>query len=150
MNKKELIGIVTDVLRSSDVRKVIKLPKQRFTISDNEGNSKEFTVKKTDKLVYLNTEDVSNVIETCIEVIEDALKRGESVNIHGFGSLGLHYRKARKTKRIDNGEDVAVPARYVPKFNYGNDLRLAAKIYEASLNDEFVEEIAHFYIEEDE
>ena len=41
-----------------------------------------------------------------------------------------------------------MPARYVPKFNYGNDLRLAAKIYEASLDDIFIEEIEHYYEEE--
>ena len=150
MNKRELVSAVTEVLKQNGVRKTIKMPKQRFTISDNEGNSREFTVKKSDKLVYLNMDDVTNVIDACIAVIENSLKKGESVTVHGFGSLGLHYRKARSTKRIDNGEEVAVPARYVPKFNYGNDLRLAAKIYESSLEDVFVDEIENYFEEEDD
>lgn len=150
MNKRELVSTVTEVLKQNGVKKTIKMPKQRFTISDNEGNSREFTVKKSDKLVYLNMDDVTNVIDACIAVIENSLKKGESVTVHGFGSLGLHYRKARSTKRIDNGEEVAVPARYVPKFNYGNDLRLAAKIYESSLEDVFVDEIENYFEEEDD
>ena len=150
MNKRELVSAVTEVLKQNGVKKTIKMPKQRFTISDNEGNSREFTVKKSDKLVYLNMDDVTNVIDACIAVIENSLKKGESVTVHGFGSLGLHYRKARSTKRIDNGEEVAVPARYVPKFNYGNDLRLAAKIYESSLEDVFVDEIDNYFEEEDD
>jgi nucleoid DNA-binding protein len=150
MNKRELVSAVTEVLKQNGVKKTIKMPKQRFTISDNEGNSREFTVKKSDKLVYLNMDDVTNVIDACIAVIENSLKKGESVTVHGFGSLGLHYRKARSTKRIDNGEEVAVPARYVPKFNYGNDLRLAAKIYESSLEDVFVDEIENYFEEEDD
>ena len=150
MNKRELVSAVTEALKQNGVRKTIKMPKQRFTISDNEGNSREFTVKKSDKFVYLNMDDVTNVIDACIAVIENSLKKGESVTVHGFGSLGLHYRKARSTKRIDNGEEVAVPARYVPKFNYGNDLRLAAKIYESSLEDVFVDEIENYFEEEDD
>lgn len=150
MNKRELVSAVTEVLKQNGIKKNIKMPKQTFTISDNEGNSREFTVKKSDKLVYLNMDDVTNVIDACIAVIENSLKKGEPVTVHGFGSLGLHYRKARSTKRIDTGEEVAVPARYVPKFNYGNDLRLAAKIYESSLDDVFVDEIENYYEEEDD
>lgn len=151
MNKKELVSKITDILRENDVKKVVKIPKQTFTISDNEGNSKEFVVKKTDKRVSLTNEDVSNILDACIEAIQESLKRGEAVQIHGFGRLGLHYRKPRKTKRIDTGEDVDVPGRFVPKFDYGNDLRLAAKIYETSLGDVLMETVEHYYDElEDE
>lgn len=150
MNKRELVSAVTEVLKQNGIKKTIRMPKQKFTISDNEGNSKDFTVKKSDKTVYLNMDDVTNVIDACLAVIQNSLKKGEPVTVHGFGSIGLHYRKARSTKRIDTGEEVAVPARYVPKFNYGNDLRLAANIYESSLNDVYVDEICHYYDEEED
>ena len=38
MNKRELVSAVTEALKQNGVRKTIKMPKQRFTISDNEGN----------------------------------------------------------------------------------------------------------------
>lgn len=147
MNKRELVCKVAEVMRSNGIKKTVKLPRQVFTISDNEGNSKEFIVKKSDKLVNLNIEDVTNVIDACIAVIEDSLKNGEHVSVHGFGSLGLHYRKPRKTKRIDTGEDVDVPGRFVPKFTYGNELRLAANIYEASLSDILTETVEYCFDE---
>ena len=58
------------------------------------------------------------------------------MNIKGFGCLGLHYRAARRTKEPNSGEWCEIEARYVPKFAYGNDLRLAAKLYEVSLGEQ--------------
>lgn len=136
MNKKELISKTADMLRDNHIRKPVSLPKQVFHISDDEGNSKDFIVKKTDKEVLYTVTDVGAVIDACIAVIEEAMKRGEDVSIHGFGSLGLIYRAARSTKHPDTGEPVIIDAHYIPKFNFGNDLRMAAKVYELSLEEE--------------
>ena len=135
MNKKELISKVTEVLRSNNIRKPVSTPKQVFHISDDEGNQKDFVVKKTDKSVLYNTTDVASIIEACLAVIEDSIKHGEEVYIHGFGTLGVHQRAARTTKHPETGQTVDVRARYVPKFSFGNNLRMAAKVYEMSLDD---------------
>lgn len=135
MNKKDLISRVTEALRNNDIRKPVAIPKQVFHISDDEGNSKDFIVRKTDKSVLYNANDVSMILDACLSVVEDAIKHGEDVSIHGFGTLGVHKRAARKTKHPDTGEVVEVSARYVPKFSFGNNLRMAAKLYELSLDD---------------
>lgn len=135
MNKRDLIRTVTDVLRDHDVRKPISVPKQVFHISDNEGNTKDFTVKKTDKSVSYNKEDVAAIIETCLYVIKESLKRGEPVSIYGFGILGLNYRKPRSTKKFGTDEDIFIEGHYIPKFSFGNDLSTCAKLYELSLSD---------------
>lgn len=135
MNKKELISKVAEVLRSNNIRKPVSTPKQVFHISDDEGNQKDFVVKKTDKSVLYNTTDVASIIEACLAVIEDSIKHGEEVYIHGFGTLGVHQRAARTTKHPETGQTVDVRARYVPKFSFGNNLRMAAKVYEMSLDD---------------
>lgn len=135
MNKKDLISKATEVLRSNNIRKPVSTPKQVFHISDDEGNQKDFVVKKTDKTVLYNTTDVSAILDACLSVVEDAIKHGEEVSIHGFGTLGVHQRAARTTKHPETGKTVEVSARYVPKFSFGNNLRMAAKIYELSLDD---------------
>lgn len=135
MKKKELISRIASVLRDNNIRKPISIPKQTFHISDDDGNCKDFTVKKTNKTVQYNTDDVSVIIDACLSVIEDALKHGEDVNIHGFGTLSVCKRAARQTKHPDTGEVVEVRARYVPKFSFGNTLRIAANVYELSLKD---------------
>lgn len=135
MKKKELVSKVAEVLRKNQIRKPISSPKQVFHISDDEGNQKDFIVRKTEKTVAYNVHDVSAIVEACLAVIEDAVRHGEEIAIHGFGTLGIHYRAARTTVHPDTGEVCEVRARYVPKFVFGNILRTAAKIYELSLQD---------------
>ena len=135
MNKMELTKRVARVMRENNIKKQITSPKHVFHISDDEGNSKDFIVRRTDKSVQYTLDDVAAVIDTCIDVIKDAIKKGESVSIYGFGTLGLHYRKARRARHPETGEMVDVAARYVPKFLFGNDLRVCAKLFELSLEE---------------
>lgn len=135
MTKKELISRVASVLQNNGVAKNISIPKQVFHISDDEGNHKDFVVRKTDQKVRFNHSDINAILDACLLVIEDAIKHGEDVSIHGFGTLGVHYRAARKTKQLGTDEWIDIEARYVPKFIFGNNLRTAAKLYELSLLD---------------
>lgn len=139
MNKKELSHLVAQTMRENDVRKPIYVPKQTFRITDSEGHSKDFSVRQTERTVMYTEGDVEAVIDALVETVEKALTRGEEVTIRGFGTLGLKYRKKRATKMPGTDEWVAVDARYIPKFAFGNDLRRCAKLYEMSLN----EKISH-------
>lgn len=132
MNKKELSSRVAEVLRANNIRKPVSVKKQTFHITDEEGNTADFHIKQQDKNVIYTVDDTLNVIDACIAVIVDALKNGEEISIKGFGNLGLHYRAARRTKEPNTGEWCEIEARYVPKFSYGNDLRMAARLYELS------------------
>lgn len=132
MNKKELSSRVAEVLRANNVRKPVSVKKHTFHITDEEGNTADFHIKQQDKNVIYTVDDTMNVIDACIAVIIDAIKNGEEISIKGFGNLGLHYRAARRTKEPISGEWCEIEARYVPKFSYGNDLRMAARLYELS------------------
>ena len=135
MNKKDLISKVCETMRAKNIRKPVSSPKQVFHISDDEGNTKDFIIRKTEKSVIYNADDVANIIDTCLSVIEDSLKNGEEISIQGFGSLALHKRAARRTKHPDTKEEIIISERFVPKFYFGNILRRAAKLYELSLEE---------------
>lgn len=135
MNRRDFVRRVANLMRENNIRKPVSTPRHVFHISDDEGNTKNFIIKKTDKTVMYTAEDVDAILESCICVIEELLRRGDSLSIQGFGSLGLKYRKARKTKAPSTEEWVEVAARYIPKFSFGERLRLSAKIYELSLQD---------------
>lgn len=135
MNRKELVRRIASVMRENNVRKPVSSPKQVFHISDDDGNTKDFVIRKTDKSVLFTADDVEAIVDACLFVIEEAMKRGEPVSIRGFGTLGLKYRKPRATKKLGTDEWVDIDARYVPKFTFGNDLRMCAKVYELSLQD---------------
>lgn len=139
MNRKELVRRASSVMRDNNIKKPVSTQKQVLHISDDDGNTKDFVIKKNDTGVAYTTEDVDTILDACIYVIQEALKHGESISIRGFGSLGLHYRKARMTKHPSTGESVDVDARYVPKFVSGNDLKMCAKIYELSMDERLCE-----------
>lgn len=129
MNKKELICCVTGVLKSGNIRKSITIPPQEFRVSDQYGNSEIFKISGRRRDVLYSQDDVQDIVNAVLCVIEESLKRGEEISIKGFGSLGLHYRAARRTREPNSGKWCDVEARYVPKFRYGEDLRQIAMQY---------------------
>ena len=150
MNKKELIVRTSEILRNNNIRKPVSMPRQVFHISDDEGNKRDFVVRKTEKTVGYNTNDITAIFDVLISEIEEAIKRGETVHIHGFGDFMVHKRAARRTIHPDTKEVVEVKERYVPKFSYGKDMRRAAKLYELSLEDEEMKENGFFPPEEED
>ena len=135
MYQRELAKRVTALMRERDIRKPISIPKQVFHISDDDGNTKSFSVKKRDKSVIYTIDDISAVLDACIDVMKDALQHGDNISIKGFGTLGLKLRKARHTKRIGTDERIDIDAHYIPKFSFGTELKMCAKLYELSLAD---------------
>ena len=52
-----------------------------------------------------------------------ALSGGDRIEIRGFGSFSLHYRPPRVGRNPKSGEPVSLPAKYVPHFKPGKQLR---------------------------
>ena len=140
MVRKELIRRMAEVMRENDIRKPISIPKQVFHISDDDGNHKDFTVKKIDKTVLYTADDIEAILDTLQFVIQEAVKTGEEISIRGFGTLGLRYRKPRIQRNVMDGQPVEVEGRYVPHFLCGNDLKRCAQVYEQSLIDRKINE----------
>ena len=67
--------------------------------------------------------EAASITNTIIETMSDALARGESIEIRGFGSFSVNYRPARKGRNPKSGEAVSVPAKYVPHFKAGKEMR---------------------------
>ena len=71
--------------------------------------------------------EVSKVLAAGIAVITKALKKGESVQIIGFGSYSVAKRAARKGRNPATGKEIKIPASKAPKFKAGKALRDAVK-----------------------
>lgn len=150
MNKRQLASRVAEVMRKNNIRKSVLVPKRTFHISDDDGNKKDFVVKSADKNVLFSVDDVETILDTALQVIEDSLKVGEPVTARGFGTLSLQYRKARATKQLGTNDWITIDARYVPKFSFGDNLRMAAKLYELSLEDLKLNEPLPIFSNDDE
>jgi DNA-binding protein HU-beta len=57
-----------------------------------------------------------------LESIAGALKKGESVQLIGFGTFSVAERAARKGKNPQTGQVINIPAKKVAKFKAGAGL----------------------------
>jgi integration host factor subunit beta len=80
----------------------------------------ESLVKKQSQLGY---RDVELAVKTMLEHMGQTLAAGERIEIRGFGSFSLHYRPPRVGRNPKSGDPVSLPAKYVPHFKPGKELR---------------------------
>lgn len=67
--------------------------------------------------------DVELAVKAMLEHMAQTLSNGERIEIRGFGSFSLHYRPPRVGRNPKSGEPVSLPAKYVPHFKPGKQLR---------------------------
>jgi len=66
-------------------------------------------------------------ISGIIDEISDSLARGERVTLVGFGTFRVGSRKARTGRNPQTGQTIQIPAKKVPKFRPGKNLREAVE-----------------------
>ena len=71
----------------------------------------------------LVAKDAEIAVKEILDAIGDSLVHGDRIEIRGFGVFCLNYRPARKGRNPKSGEVVSVPAKYVPHFKVGKDMR---------------------------
>ena len=62
-------------------------------------------------------------VDAIASVITDTLARGEKVTLVGFGTFKLVQRKARTGRNPQTGQSIQIPAKKVPRFRPGKDLK---------------------------
>jgi len=80
----------------------------------------EVLAQKQPQLAY---RDIELAVKTILEYMSASLSSGERIEIRGFGSFSLHFRPARSGRNPKSGEPVSLPAKYVPHFKPGKELR---------------------------
>jgi integration host factor subunit beta len=76
-----------------------------------------------EKQGHLPYKDVEFAVKGLIELMCQSLVTGERIEIRGFGSFSLHHRPPRMGRNPKTGEPVALPAKFVPHFKPGKELR---------------------------
>jgi DNA-binding protein HU-beta len=62
-------------------------------------------------------------VDAVISAITDSLSGGDKVTLVGFGTFQIKSRKGRRGRNPQTGQTIQIPAKKVPKFNPGKDLR---------------------------
>jgi DNA-binding protein HU-beta len=75
----------------------------------------------------LSKVDAGKTLDSTLNSIKGALKKGQKVTLVGFGTFSVVKRKARKGRNPRTGEVISIPAAKIPKFRAGKVLKEAVK-----------------------
>jgi integration host factor subunit beta len=71
----------------------------------------------------LNKKEAEAAVEAFFDSIIKSLREGEKIELRGFGSFRLRSRGARVGRNPKTGEKVQVPAKRIPYFKPGKELK---------------------------
>lgn len=71
----------------------------------------------------LSKKDAEKALKAFIEVVTDELKKGEKVQLIGFGTFEVASREARTGINPKTKETINIPASKSPKFKAGQALK---------------------------
>ena len=71
----------------------------------------------------LSKSDAARALDSFIDIVTAALKKGETVSLVGFGSFDARQRAARTGRNPRTGETIEIPASRNPAFKAGKALK---------------------------
>ena len=83
----------------------------------------DLIAKLAERYPQLLSKDAELAVKVILDIMAATLARGGRIEIRGFGSFALNYRPSRTGRNPKSGDKVQVPAKYVPHFKAGKELR---------------------------
>ncbi|SNB44854.1 integration host factor subunit beta [Geobacter sp. DSM 9736] len=83
----------------------------------------ELVEKIVERNTMLTRKESEMIINIVFDSMSEALQNGDKVEIRGFGSFTVRERSAREARNPKSGELVDIPAKKVPFFKTGKELR---------------------------
>jgi integration host factor subunit beta len=83
----------------------------------------ELIARLAERFPQLVAKDADLSVKMMLDAMSEALAKGDRIEIRGFGSFSLNYRPPRTGRNPKTGTKVQVPAKYVPHFKAGKELR---------------------------
>ena len=86
-------------------------------------NKSDLILKILESEPTLYKKDAIKIVNVFFDTISKAISNGERVELRGFGVFDVKQRQARIARNPKNGEAVAVPAKKVPFFRMGKNMK---------------------------
>jgi DNA-binding protein HU-beta len=103
------------------------IAKQINTTGGDKIMTKQELIEKVAKETGVSKATAGKTIDTIVDSIKTALKKGKKVTLIGFGTFSVSKRKARKGRNPQTGTTIKIAAHKVPKFSAGKGLKDAVK-----------------------
>ncbi|MGD0235369.1 MAG: HU family DNA-binding protein [Syntrophorhabdales bacterium] len=84
-------------------------------------------VDKMAKEAKVTKAAAGKALDSFVDGVKKALKKGDKVMLIGFGTFSVVQRKARKGRNPQTGKEIKIPARKAPKFAAGSALKKAVR-----------------------
>jgi DNA-binding protein HU-beta len=84
-------------------------------------------VDKMAKEAKVTKAAAGKALDSFVDGVKKALKKGDKVTLIGFGTFSVTQRKARKGRNPQTGKEIKIAARKAPKFSAGKALKTAVK-----------------------
>jgi DNA-binding protein HU-beta len=69
--------------------------------------------------------DATKALQAVIDTITETLKKGDDVNLTGFGNFVVKHRAARKGRNLQTGAEIEIKASKAPGFKPSKNLKVA-------------------------
>jgi integration host factor subunit beta len=86
-------------------------------------NKSDLILKILESEPTLYKKDANKIVDVFFDTISKAISNGERVELRGFGVFDVKQRQARIARNPKNGEAVAVPAKKIPFFRMGKNMK---------------------------
>lgn len=80
-------------------------------------------VEEVARAAELTKKDAERLVEIVFESVIETLNQGEKIELRGFGSFRVRARGARRGRNPKTGAPVDIPAKRVPYFKPGKELK---------------------------
>ena len=71
----------------------------------------------------LSKKDAEAALKAFVDVVSEEMKKGEKVQLFGFGTFEVSERAAREGRNPQTGETMTIAASKTPKFKAGKALK---------------------------
>jgi integration host factor subunit beta len=73
---------------------------------------------------HLYERDIERVVSAILDAMVEALRRGDRVELRGFGAFSAKLRGARQGRNPRTGAVVAIAKKAIPAFKTGKEMRV--------------------------
>ncbi|MBI4639353.1 MAG: integration host factor subunit beta [Candidatus Tectomicrobia bacterium] len=80
-------------------------------------------VQQVSEKIKLSKKQTEKIVNIMFESITEALSQEDKVELRGFGSFRVKHRNSREGRNPKTGESVSIPAKKVPFFKAGKELK---------------------------
>jgi DNA-binding protein HU-beta len=84
-------------------------------------------VTKISRDAEITKRQAEKALNSLVDSVQDALSKGDSVTLVGFGTFSVMSRAARKGRNPQTGREIFIPASKAPKFRAGKSLRQSVR-----------------------